>query len=216
MKTDSELQQDVLDELKFEPEVDHAQIGVTAHNGVVTLSGYVPNYVQKVATEKAARRVAGVKAVAQEIEVRFMNDPKTNDSEIAERILTTFSWDVTVPRDKLTVKVEDGWVTLTGEVDWYYQKKAARKAAGRVLGVVGVSDLIAVRERASAYDVRKRIGEAFKRSSTIDANAIDIQIEGNKVKLSGKVRGWNERKAAERAALSAPGVSEVEDNIVLA
>ncbi|MGZ8999088.1 MAG: BON domain-containing protein [Allosphingosinicella sp.] len=216
MKTDSQLQQDVLDELNFEPQVDHERIGVIARNGVVTLTGFVPTFVQKAAAEKATRRVAGVKAIAEEIEVRFQSDPKTTDAEIAERILFMLEWDVSIPEDKLQVKVEHGWATLTGEVEWYYQKKAARKAAAKVPGVMGVTDLITLSLRASAHDVRQRIIDAFKRSGSIDANAIDVQVDGGTVRLGGKVRGWNERKVAERAALSTPGVSQVEDNIVLA
>ena len=215
MKTDSELQQDVIEELKFEPAVDHSRIGVTAQDGIVTLSGYVPNTFRKAAAEKAAKRVAGVKAIAEEIEVRFLTDPKTTDAEIAERILLMFEWDVSIPED-LQIKVENGWVTISGETDFHYQKNAARKVAGKVAGVTGVSDLVTVCPQPSAFDVRDRIRQAFKRSSVLDASAIDIEIHGNKVKLGGKVRGWNERKAAEQAALSAPGVSEVEDNIVLA
>ena len=215
MKSDSELQQDVIDELKFEPAVDHSRIGVTAMDGIVSLNGFVPNYMQKAAAEKAARRVAGVKAIAEEIEVRFLTDPKTNDAEIAERILLMFEWDAGIP-EGLQVKVEKGWVTITGSVDSYYQKKSARKVAGKVPGVQGVTDLVEVRAHASAADVRDRIRQALRRSSLLDASAIEIEVTGNKVKLGGKVRGWNERKAAERAALSAPGVSAVEDNIVLA
>ena len=215
MTNDSDLQQDVIDELRFEPAVDHSRIGVTARDGIVTLTGFVPNYMQKAAAENAARRVAGVKAIAEEIEVRFLTDPETNDAEIAERILLMFEWDSSIP-ETLQVKVEKGWVTVTGTVDFYYQKKAARKVAGKAPGVKGVTDLIEVRAHPSAADVRERIRQAFKRSSLIDASAIDIEVDGSKVKLGGKVRGWNERKAAERAAFSAPGVSDVEDNIVLA
>ena len=216
MKTDSQLQHDVLEELKWEPRVDHSQIGVSAKSGVVTLTGFVPNYAQKVAAEKAARRVLGTKAIAQEIEVRFASDPKTSDAEIAQRILDTFRWDVTVPDEKFGVKVEHGFVTLTGKADWNYQKQAAAKAAGRISGVKGVINQIEVAARPSGYDVRERIMSAFKRSSTLDANSIDVAVDGGTVKLSGRVHGWNERKIAENAAWSAPGVTRVEDNIVLA
>jgi osmotically-inducible protein OsmY len=216
MKTDSQLQRDVMDELKWEPQVDHSQIGVTAKDGVVTLTGFVPAYSQKLAAERAARRVHGVKAIAEEIEIRFAFDPKTSDAEIAQRILDIFKWDVTIPDDKLKVKVEHGWVTLSGEVEWHYQKEGARKAAGKISGVKGVTDMITVEPRASAYDVRERIMAAFKRSSTIDANSIDVAVDGSTVKLSGRVHGWNERKTAENAAWAAPGVTRVEDNIVLA
>lgn len=216
MKSDSELQRDVLDELRWDPKVDHSQIGVTAKNGVVTLSGFVPTYAEKVAAEKAARRVEDVRAIAEEIEVRFASDPKTSDTEIAQRILDTFAWDVTIPDDKLDVKVEHGWVTLTGTVDWHYQKEATQKAAGKISGVKGISNLIEVQARPSVADVKDRIMAAFKRSSVVDASTINVMIDGNTVKLGGRVHGWNERQVAEHAAWSAPGVTKVEDNIVFA
>lgn len=216
MKTDSQLQRDVLDELSWEPEVDHAHIGVTARSGVVTLTGHVPNYVQKMAAERATKRVKGVKAVAEEIEVRFGHDPQTSDEEIAERILQLFRWDVSVPDDRIQVKVEHGAVTLTGEVGWNYQKEAARAAAARISGVRGVYNAITVKPHVSAGDVRERIMAAIKRSSALDAAAIDVRVEGGTVKLSGNVHGWNERRIAEQAAWAAPGVSRVEDEIVFA
>lgn len=215
MKTDSQLQRDVLEELKWEPQVDHSQIGVAAKDGVVTLSGLVPSYAQKVAAEKAARRVSGVKAIAEEIEIRFASDPKTSDSEIAQRILDIFRWDVTMP-DHLTVKVEHGWVTIGGTVEWNFQKTAAFKAASKINGVKGVTNMIEVRSRPTSPDIRERIVSAFKRSSLIDANSIKVAVDGSTVKLSGRVHGWNERKLAENAAWSAPGVTKVEDEIVLA
>lgn len=216
MKTDSQLQHDVLEELKWEPQVDHSQIGVTAKNGVVTLTGFAPDYAQKVAAEKAARRVVGVMGIAQEIDVRFPSDPKTSDAEIAQRILDVFRWDVTIPDDKFAVKVEHGFITLTGKAEWNYQKQAAAKAAGRISGVKAVSNLIEIAPRASKYDIRERIVSAFKRLSTVDANAIDISVDGGTVKLSGRVHGWTERKVAENAAWSASGVTRVEDDIVVA
>lgn len=216
MKSDSQLQSDVQDEFKWDPKVDHSQIGVTAKGGVVTLSGFVSDYTQKMAAEKAARRVMGVSAIAEEIEVRYAGDLKTSDTEIAQRIVDMFDWDVTIPHDKLAVKVEKGWVTLTGTVEWNHQKEAAQKAAGRIGGVMGVSNLLLVRKQTTAFDVRERIIAAFKRSSVIDAYAIDIKVDGDTVKMSGKLHGWNERSNAEKAAWSAPGVTKVEDNIVLA
>ena len=215
MKSDSNLQRDVLEEFKWDPEVDHAHIGVTATSGVVTLSGFVPDYTQKVAAEKAARRVHGVRAIAEEIEVRFLGEPLTSDSQIAQRIIDSFSWSVSVP-EKLDIKVEKGWVTLTGKVEWNYQKEEARRTAGAITGVKGVGNLIEVKAHASALDVRDRIMAAFKRSSAVDANAIDVTVSGGTVKLTGKVHGWNERLNAENAAWSAPGITKVEDNIVFA
>ena len=215
MKIDSQLQRDVMDELRWEPQVDSAHIGVTAKNGIVTLTGSVPNYSQKLAAEGAACRVAGVKAIAEEIDVRFVGDPPTSDPEIAERIVNMLKWDVTVP-DDIKVKVEHGRVTLTGEVDWNYQKAAAAKPAGRIAGVKYVTNLITVKPTVSPADVRHRIMSAFTRSSALDANALDIAVEGGTVKLSGTVRGWNERRIAENAAWAAPGVTKVKDEIVFA
>lgn len=217
MKTDSELQRDVLDELAFEPMVDHAHIGVAANDGVVTLTGHVPNYAQKMAAERATARVNGVKAIAEEIEVRFASDPKASDPEIAERILQLFRWDVMVPDSKIQVRVEHGWVTLNGDVEWNYQKRAAQTDAGRITGVKGVSNWIEVKQSEPApFEVRDRVKAAIKRQSALDASAIDVSVNGHTVKLSGVVHGWNERKVAERAAWAVPGVTKVEDEIVFA
>lgn len=217
MKTDSELQRDVLDELAFEPKVDHAHIGVAARDGVVTLTGHVPDYAQKMAAERAAARVHGVKAIAEEIEVRFASDPKTSDEEIAGRILDVFRWDVTVPDDRIKVRVEHGWVTLSGDVEWNYQKKAAQAAAGRIGGVRGLSNWIEVRQvEPSPHDVRERIRAAIRRQSARDASTIGVSVTGHTVRLTGEVHGWNERRLAEQAAWSAPGVNHVEDEIVFA
>jgi len=215
-KSDSQIQHDVIAELEWEPRVDHADIGVAVTDGVVTLSGYVSSYPQKMAAEKAARRVAGVTAIAEEIRVRFASDPKTADHEIAKRIVDMFNWNVFVPNDTVAVKVEHGWVTLTGTIDAHYQAEEARKVAGRVNGVVGVSNLVTIRPAPAATDVKARIKEAFKRQANLDAAAVTVVTEGTTVKLGGKVKAWNERGIAERAAWSAPGVSRVEDNIVVA
>ncbi len=216
MKTDGQLQHDVMDELEWDPSVDHADIGVAVNDGVVTLSGYVSNYLEKIAAEKAVRRVSGVKAIAEEIHVRFKSEPKTADHEIAKRILDMFSWNVSIPHEKINVKVEKGWVTLSGMVDAYYQCDEARKAAARVSGVTGVSDLIEVKKLPVTSDIRERIVAAFKRQADLDAAGVTIQTEGNTVRLGGRVKAWHERGVAERAAWAAPGVTKVEDNIVVA
>lgn len=216
MKTDSQLQKDVIDEFSWAPDIEHGHIGVTARDGVITLSGHVPNYAMKLAAERAARRVHGVKAVAQEIEVRFASDPKTSDDEIAQRIVHMFAWNVSIPDDKIKVKVEKGYVTLIGEVDWNYQKLAAWRAASQINGVLGVMNNLTVRQRATAHDVREKIIAALKRSAEVDANAIEVRVDGSTVRLGGSVHGWNERRVAEQAAWAAPGVLSVEDNIVLA
>ena len=215
MKTDSQLQSDVMDELVWDPSIDHAHIGVTAKGGVVTLSGFVSNYAQKMTAEHAAERVYGVQGIAEELKVRFLFDPKTSDEEIARRILDMFAWDVTIPNDKVMVKVEKGYVTLTGTLDWNYQKEAARKAAGRISGVLGVNNLIKISNAVAVGDVRERIMAAFKRSATADASALSVTADGSTVKLSGNVHGRHERQVAERTAWAAPGVFFVEDNIVV-
>ena len=216
MKTDSQLQHDVMAELEFEPSVDHADIGVAVIDGVVTLSGLVRSFAEKTAAERAARRVAGVHAIAEEIKVRYPNDMKTSDPEIAKRIMDIFAWDAVIPDDKITVKVEAGWVTLTGTVDWFYQGEAARKAAGKIGGVVGVSNRTEVRQRPKIDDIRDRIMAAFKRSAGLDAATVTVTTAGGKVTLGGKVRAWNERRLAEHAAWATPGVTKVEDNITVA
>ena len=215
MKTDSQLQRDVMDELAWDPSIDHAHIGVTAKGGVVTLTGFVSNYAQKMTAEHAAERVHGVQGIAEELKVRFLFDPKTSDEEIARRVLDVFAWDVTIPDDKVIVKVEKGYVTLTGTLDWNYQKEAARKAAGRITGVLGVNNLIKISNAVAVGDVRERIMAAFKRSATADAAALSVTADGSTVKLSGKVHGRHERQVAERTAWAAPGVFFVEDNIVV-
>jgi osmotically-inducible protein OsmY len=156
------------------------------------------------AAEKATRRVNGVKAIAEEIEIRFASDPKTSDGEIAQRILDLYSWDVSLPRDTVKVKVEKGWVTLTGQADWQYQKKDAAKLAGRITGVKGVSNLIEVQTRPSTIDLRDRIAAAFKRSSVLDANSLNISVEGHTVKRQAV-------KLGDTNAVNAQVVSGLQD-----
>jgi osmotically-inducible protein OsmY len=215
MKTDSQLQQDVMDELQWEPRVDHANIGVASKDGVVTLTGFVPSYASKIAAEKAARRVKGVRGLAEEIEVRFASDPKTSDSEIAKRIADMFDWSVTIPKNKVQIKVEHGWVTLNGTVDFHFHRQSAKDLASRISGVKGVTNLIEVKTSPSPSDVKDRIIAAFKRNADLDASTITVVADGNTVRLGGKVHAWYERQIAERAAWAAPGVNRVEDNIAV-
>ncbi|UIJ46331.1 BON domain-containing protein [Sphingomonas cannabina] len=216
MRSDSQLQQDVIDQLSWAPDVEHGHIGVTARDGVVTLIGHVPSYAMKLAAERLTRGVKGVKAVAQEIDVRLPSEPKTSDDEIAGRIVRLFEWDARIPEDKISVKVERGYVTLTGEVEWNYQKQAAYTAAGRISGVRGVASYITVQPKPAPADLHERILAALKRSSEVDASTITVRVDGGKVTLGGAVRGWNERRTAEAAAWAAPGVLAVEDEIILA
>ena len=216
MKSDSQLQRDVLEELEWDPRVDHADIGVSVVDGVVSLNGWVKSYAEKIAAETAAKRVGGVNAIAEELKIRYASDAKTADHEIAKRILDMFKYNVLVPDEKIKVKVEKGWVSLTGEVEWNYQSTEAAKAAGKVSGVIGVSNDLAIRNHAQVSDVRKRIEDAFKRQADLDAKSVTITAAGNKVTLGGKVKAWHERKLAEQAAWAAPGVTQVEDRIIIA
>lgn len=216
MISDSRLQHDVIAELEWEPGVDHSDIGVAVHDGVVSLSGCVKNYAQKMAAEKAIRRVAGVKALAEDITVCFPNDPQVPDHEIARRIIDIFAWDVTIPADTIQVKVEHGWVTLTGTIDSFYQGDSARKAAGKVRGVIGISNLTEVRAVPCCTDIRDRIVAALERNAYLDSGSITVVPDGCTVRLGGRVHAWRERDIAERAAWAAPGVNKVENNIVVA
>jgi len=213
---DRKLQQRVLDELEWEASVDAAHIGVAAMDGVVTLTGHVPTYAEKLAAEQAVRRVLGVKAIAQEIEVRLPSQPKTADDEVAHRAVQILDWDTSVPQGAVSAKVEKGWVTLTGEVDWQFQRAAAERAVQKLSGVTGVSNQLRVKARPRPADVRRRIEEAFRRDAVLEAGGVAVGVaEDGRVELGGKVRSWREREAAERAAWSAPGVTAVEDRIAV-
>ncbi len=210
---DITLRQLILDELEFEPSIDAGNIGVAVENGVATLSGHVPTYAQKETAERATRRIKGVKAIAQGIEVRPVGTHRTADDEIAKRAVNTIGWHVTIPKDAVQVKVQKGWITLNGRVEWQYQKNAAADAVRDLSGVVGVSNMIEVAPRPSSMDVKKRIEDAFRREADIEAHAINVYVADGKVTLQGKVKTWSERQAAEHAAWSAPGVRLVEDRL---
>jgi len=215
MISDLELRQDVLDELEFEPSVNAAHIGVAANRGVVTLTGFVTNYAEKAAAERAARRVKGVKAIAEENEVRLPSDTKRADDEIAARAVDILKWQVGFPADRIAVKVEKGIVTLTGEVDWQYQRTEAEHVVHKLTGVIGVLNQIRVAAPVRASEVKEKIQKALERSADVEASRITVQTEGGRVVLSGKVRAWYERDIAERAAWSAPGVTEVQDHLTI-
>jgi osmotically-inducible protein OsmY len=216
MKEDLQLQQRVIDALEFEPRVDAAHIGVSARGGVVTLSGHVSSYAEKFAAERTVREVRGVKAVAEEIEVRLPSDKKVADDEIAARALRILHWDVAVPGDRIAVKVEHGIVTLSGTLDWDFQRVEAEYDVRKLSGVRSVINDISVRPKPRASDVHDKIRAAMARHAVLDADKITVSVSGGRVTLGGKVSAWVEREAAERAAWSAPGVTEVEDEIELA
>ena len=217
MLTDNNLQQAVMDELKWEPSVDAAHIGVAAKDGVVTLSGDVGNYAEKLAAQRAARRVYGVKGVAEEIKVRYPSS-EVDDNDIAQKALQALSWDSEVPDDRVKVEVEECWVTLSGVVDWYFQRKAAEEDVRKLKGVVGVTNDITVTPRLSVQppDLRDQIKAALKRNAAVEADRITIRTDGGIVTLSGKVRSWNEDSIVTDTVWSAPGVIAVEDNLVIA
>jgi osmotically-inducible protein OsmY len=211
-----QLQQDVVDELEYEPSVNAAHIGVTAEAGVVTLSGHVGSYAEKLAAIAAARRVRGVQAIADEIAVRYPDDKKTGDDEIAKRAVDLLGWDTMVPGGSIQVIVRDGWVTLSGAVDWCYQRKAAEYDVRRLSGVHGVINNIEIKPHAAAYDVQGKIEDALKRHAEVEAKAIRVTVHDNeRVLLEGKVGSWNERYAVENAAWSAAGVKSVDDRITV-
>ena len=211
------MRQHILDELEFEPSVNAAHIGVAVDRGVVTLTGHVSSYTEKLAAVKAARRVKGVRAIAEEIEVRFPNGKKTADDEIAKRTADILEWDALVPKESIQITVHDGWVTLAGNVDWYFQKIAAEDDVRKLSGVRGVTNNIAIVPRVRGEDVKRKIEDALKRNAQIEAEAIQVTVRGgNKIILEGKVHNWDERYAIETAAWSAPGVKSVEDRLVMA
>jgi osmotically-inducible protein OsmY len=214
MKTDMQLKQDILEQLADEPRVTASAIGVAVRNGVATLTGTVPTYAEKCAAERAARRVAGVGAIAEEIRVEPTGIHKRTDAEVAEGVARALQAHVWVPADVQAV-VENGWVTLRGEVTWQFQKEAAANAVRYLAGVKGVSNEITLRPRGPAAAVERAIDEALKRNGVLEGNRIAVEAEGGKVTLSGEVRTWAERDEAERLAWSARGVTRVDNHLVV-
>ena len=214
--SDLSLRKAILEELEFQPQIDAANIGVAVEKGVVTLTGHVSSYDQKVRAERAVKAVKGVRAVAEEIQVRLNKGAGTADDTIAARALSIISWSADVPPNAVKVIVQHGWITLEGEVDWQYQKETVEKAVRKLSGVLGVDNRLTLSPRVDIVDIRKRIEEALKRNAEVDAKDIHVRVDGDVVRLDGKVHLWRERKLVERAAWSVPGVMRVEDHLLLA
>jgi osmotically-inducible protein OsmY len=215
MKSDFELKSDVQAELEWQPSVDAAHIGVAAQDGVVTLTGQVAHYSQKTAAEDAAKSVYGVKAVANEIVVELPGSLRRTDADIATAALGTLKWDFDVPKDKITVTVQNGWITLEGTVDWPYQRDAAQRCVRYLMGVKGVTNSIVLKPRPSPEGIKAKIEEAFRRHADLDARRIAVNTYNGKVTLSGSVSSWSERDEAETAAWAAPGVTSVDDKLAV-
>ena len=213
INTDEEIQKDVLAELKWDAQVQPNEIGVSVKDGVVTLTGWVDSYLKRWAAEDAAHRVGGVKAVANDIEVKLFSE--RTDADIAEAAIRALQWDASVPADKIQVTVSKGWVTLKGEVNWNFEKQDAERVVRRLTGVKGVSNLITVKPSTTPSELKKRIEDALVRNAKVDANKITVEVQGSTAILKGTVRAWVEKEEAERVAWLAPGVTSVENRIAV-
>ena len=215
MKTDSEIERDVKAELGWNPDLKSTDIAISVKDGVVTLAGFVPRYIDKYEAEKAAKRVAGVLAVANDIEIRLPAVDERPDPEIAREVVTALKNQLPFSHERIKAVVRNGWVTLEGDVEWQYQRLTAERAVRPLKGVKGIINDIKTKPRVELSDIKQKIQEAFRRSAEVDANQITVETSGGEVILKGKVRSWVERDEAERVAWRAPGVTKVDDRIVV-
>jgi osmotically-inducible protein OsmY len=215
VKSDSEIERDVKDELTWDPDLYATDIAVSVKDGVVTLTGFVKNFSDKYEAEAAAKRVAGVVAVANDIEVRIPSVDERPDPEIAREAVAAIKSQLPVTSEKIKVIVKNGWITLEGEVEWQYQRATAENAVRRIKGVKGVINSIKLKSPTEPTEIKRKIQEAFRRNAEVDANRIVVEADGGTVTLKGTVRSWIEREEAERAAWAAPGVTKVIDQIVV-
>lgn len=215
MKTDSDLKRDVLSELLWDPLVSDTKVGVTVNEGVVTLTGHLDTYAEKVAAKRAAERVGGVKAIAVEIDVIPAGAHQRSDTEIALAVEHALSWNTSVPQDRVKVAVEKGWVTLMGDLDWNFQRRAVERMVRPLKGVVGITDNIKLKTLPIPHQLRERIQDALTRQAMREARRIDVIVEGSEVTLRGQVHSWAEKNAAEGASWSAPGVVSVNNQLTV-
>lgn len=215
MKSDIQIQNDVIAQLKWEPSLNAAEIGVAVKNGIVTLSGIVDAWSKKIAAEDAAKKIAGVKAIAEDIQVGISPSFRKTDAEIAEAVVLSLRWNTTIPDEKIKIRVEDGVVSLDGEVEWNYQCIAAESAIEKLTGVRRINNYIKIKPSIKPNNVKQKITAAFIRSATIDSGKIRVETDDGKITLNGTVRSFAEREDAEKAAWSAPGVTSVVNNLVM-
>jgi osmotically-inducible protein OsmY len=215
MRSDSEVERDVKDELAWDPDLDATDIAVSVKKGVVTLTGFVKSYTDKYEAEAAAKRVAGVVAIANDIEVRLPSVDERPDPEIARDAVAAIKSQLPISSEKIKVVVKNGWITLEGQVEWQYQRSAAENAVRRIKGVKGVINSVQLKPHTEPSEIKRKIQEAFRRNAEVDANRIVVEADGGVVTLKGTVRSWIEREEAERAAWAAPGVTSVVDQIVV-
>ena len=215
IRSDEAIQTDVLEEVKWDTRVRPNEIGVAVKDGIVTLTGWVDSYMKKMAAEEAAHRVRGFKAVANDIEVRLPGSAERTDADLAKAVLNALKWEANIPAGKLDVTVSQGWVTLKGEVDYGFQKRDAERAVQRLSGVKGVTNLITIKPLVSPTDLKQQIERALVRNAETDARQITVEVQGGKLILRGTVRSYAEKQAAEDTAWSAPGVSEVDNQIMI-
>lgn len=213
---DSEIRRQVLAELDWDPSIDASNVGVAVKDGVVTLTGTIPNYWQEKEVERVVKRVAGVRAVAEELTIKLPGSAERTDADIAQSVLSGLRFNVAVPSNCVQVTVENGWVTLEGQVEWQYEKAAAESAIKFLMGVKGVTNNIEIRPKVSSADVKAKIEAAFERLARVDASEISIEAKEGKVILRGTVRSWDEKDQAEQAAWAAPGVTSVENHVTVA